>query len=866
MDSAAPDRLRERIIDLDARILHARTVLQDLARDRLQVSVEAAEFAGADPVDTVEWLRRQRAALQVLEQETLSLQSMTQTLQSAPRSIGDSTQWASTVARSAAALQQQTYLLCQQLARLEQVERRRQLAREQERVDRCEAELTLHIQRLQQERQQLLSTVSAPQLAALRHPQPLDVAACGCQAHHEYMGQPQLPGEFTTVSSTRADCAPVAAPAMPVDVAARRERLSALIREWEETRAAWRTARDLYAEWDLELSRLIVLERRIAEQQVEVEARDGRLTACLEEAEALLVVETGLERLRGQSFEEEPAQVIAEASAHLRRLTSGRYQSLQITHERPELAVVNDSGIPVPVESLSRGLLDQVGLSLRIALADEYCRRGVTLPLIFDEVLADSDPDRVDAAVQLLRDASERFQILFLTCQEHIAARFESAGVTVRDFPDTKRPARTLPAGLAVAAPVGSTAAESPAAATSTAIVTETREDRTIHHSEPHWLRVSSPVSTIPSLGEQMARRLAAAGVRTIGDLVTLDAEESPIPLATLQIPPGQLRIWQAEGRLLCCVPHLTGRDAQLLASVGILLPQELAEADADLLIRRIDRLRGDGRSGWVLAGFVWPDRQTVVDWIAHGHRARTWREAVESSDWRPATQKDSAQDDDGTAASPGRRFRIDQPSAHRPVRRRRLGLRGRTPAGTPRGEAAGRASLPIDAGASSPRMMAQEVEPEIAAPTPPRLQFHLELGSRIVDAPSIGPTTARRLERAGVLTVRDLVQQDAQQVADRLQHRRINSEMVRQWQDQARLMCRIPQLRGHDAQVLVACGLTDPDAVARMSPQALFAIVGPFVATREGQRLLRSSRSPDLAEVTDWITWAQQARSLKAA
>ena len=92
------------------------------------------------------------------------------------------------------------------------------------------------------------------------------------------------------------------------------------------------------------------------------------------------------------------------------------------------------------------------------------------------------------------------------------------------------------------------------------------------------------------------------------------------------------------------------------------------------------------------------------------------------------------------------------------------------------------------------------------------------------------------------------------------------SAESIRQWQDQARLVCRVPELRGHDAQVLVACGLRDPESIAQLSPQALFAIVGPFVATKDGQRLLRSAKSPDLAEVTDWITWAQQARALKAA
>ena len=96
--------------------------------------------------------------------------------------------------------------------------------------------------------------------------------------------------------------------------------------------------------------------------------------------------------------------------------------------------------------------------------------------------------------------------------------------------------------------------------------------------------------------------------------------------------------------------------------------------------------------------------------------------------------------------------------------------------------------------------------------------------------------------------------------------NRRIREQTVLHWQQQSRLMCRIPLLRGHDAQVLVACDITEPEQVATMTPDALFAVIEPFVKTIEGQRLLRSSNTPDLEEVSDWIHWARHARTLRAA
>jgi hypothetical protein len=144
--------------------------------------------------------------------------------------------------------------------------------------------------------------------------------------------------------------------------------------------------------------------------------------------------------------------------------------------------------------------------------------------------------------------------------------------------------------------------------------------------------------------------------------------------------------------------------------------------------------------------------------------------------------------------------------------------------------------------------------------------RFYLAPDSPVVEAPSIGPQMAAQLKRARVTTVADLLARHPAELARSLNHPRIREQTIVVWQQQSRLMCCIPCLRGHDAQVLVACGITEPEAVARMAPQALFEIIGPFVATREGERLLRSSKVPDLAEVSEWIVWAQHARPLKAA
>ncbi len=144
--------------------------------------------------------------------------------------------------------------------------------------------------------------------------------------------------------------------------------------------------------------------------------------------------------------------------------------------------------------------------------------------------------------------------------------------------------------------------------------------------------------------------------------------------------------------------------------------------------------------------------------------------------------------------------------------------------------------------------------------------KFYLDLDDHIEAAPSIGPKTAERFEKIGVKTIEQFLNQTAASMAAKLNYKRITEDVIRSWQQQARLVCRIPNLRGHDAQILVACNMLEPEEIAAMRPQALFDSVGPFSETKEGLKIIRSGKKPDLAEISDWIAWAQKNRSLQAA
>ena len=144
--------------------------------------------------------------------------------------------------------------------------------------------------------------------------------------------------------------------------------------------------------------------------------------------------------------------------------------------------------------------------------------------------------------------------------------------------------------------------------------------------------------------------------------------------------------------------------------------------------------------------------------------------------------------------------------------------------------------------------------------------RYYLTVDHPVEEAPSIGVKTAALLEDHGVHTVGHLLSIDPDKLATLLGDRHIDSYTILTWQMQADLCCDVPNLRGHDAQILTACGITHRGELATSDAAALFKKVEAFVVTTPGERILRGSERPDLAEVNDWILWANRPQQSQAA
>lgn len=129
-----------------------------------------------------------------------------------------------------------------------------------------------------------------------------------------------------------------------------------------------------------------------------------------------------------------------------------------------------------------------------------------------------------------------------------------------------------------------------------------------------------------------------------------------------------------------------------------------------------------------------------------------------------------------------------------------------------------------------------------------------------VVQAPSIGPKTAKRLEAVGVKTIADLLAMNADEGESKIDTRHISAQVIRDWQAQALLACSVPGLRSREAQALVACGVNTPEELIEMDATELCDGVARWGLSDEGQRAWGSAPAPTEDDVATWIARAKRA------
>jgi uncharacterized protein YhaN len=180
----------------------------------------------------------------------------------------------------------------------------------------------------------------------------------------------------------------------------------------------------------------LAADRRLAEAKLELASLEKQIAACCEHWRTLGATTSMLEKVCEVYETERQPETLREASAFLKQLTDGKYVRVWTPLGKNALRIDNEKNQSLPLEVLSRGTREAVFIALRLSLAAAYSRRGVTLPLVLDDVLVNFDTIRANNAAKVLRDfASLGHQVVMFTCHEHIMKMFHNIDVQVRVLP-----------------------------------------------------------------------------------------------------------------------------------------------------------------------------------------------------------------------------------------------------------------------------------------------------------------------------------------------------------------------------------------------------------------------------------------------
>ncbi|HQV19737.1 MAG TPA: hypothetical protein PLC22_15665, partial [Gordonia sp. (in: high G+C Gram-positive bacteria)] len=236
----------------------------------------------------------------------------------------------------------------------------------------------------------------------------------------------------------------------------------------ERSRQELQSARDEQNRFDAEAAELDAEGLELRREQISRDIAHG--TAELDAVGHLITeLSTKLEMYRGESRLDEFDEAQAEwedACAGLRRVTR-RAEAARLLHETltrtrlesrakyadpftrrldklgaivfgdtvrfdvdDDLNVVSRTvdGVTVPRDALSGGAKEQLGLLSRLACAT-LVDQADGVPVIIDDALGYSDPDRIVAMASVLTEAARDAQVIVLTCSPHRYADVHNAHV-----------------------------------------------------------------------------------------------------------------------------------------------------------------------------------------------------------------------------------------------------------------------------------------------------------------------------------------------------------------------------------------------------------------------------------------------------
>ncbi len=150
------------------------------------------------------------------------------------------------------------------------------------------------------------------------------------------------------------------------------------------------------------------------ELQKQLQKQNRRISQLEDTFSALSIALETLADARAELQRRFAPRIAKRAQALLTRMTDGRYHSLTMGQDFSLQAGAGEESTLRESLWRSDGTMDQLYLSLRLAVAEELTPE---VPLILDDALVRFDDERMKEAVAILKEMAENKQVILFTCQ-----------------------------------------------------------------------------------------------------------------------------------------------------------------------------------------------------------------------------------------------------------------------------------------------------------------------------------------------------------------------------------------------------------------------------------------------------------------
>jgi len=160
----------------------------------------------------------------------------------------------------------------------------------------------------------------------------------------------------------------------------------------------------------------------------------ARIDEAAEQWAVITLCRALLDETRRVYETERQPEVLRQASSFFNVMTENRYLRVIAPLDGGEIQVERADGTRLAPAMLSRGTAEQLYLSMRLALVREYANHVDPLPVVFDDIFVNFDPDRSRTTFRALRELCSTHQVLLFTCHPHLVRQVEETLPEARIF------------------------------------------------------------------------------------------------------------------------------------------------------------------------------------------------------------------------------------------------------------------------------------------------------------------------------------------------------------------------------------------------------------------------------------------------